>query len=110
MFHLRDLCAAIKGFHKLRLFCDASRDGSSAALVEPQVGKSVRPKMFIDRATLDNERNWSILKLEAETIVWTIEPLQSYLFLTSFVISSDNEALERLFKGIEHEGPLYRRR
>ena len=58
-----------------RRYCDASRDEFVATLEQEQPDGSLRPILFISRATLDSERFWTPLDLEAGSIVWAIKRL-----------------------------------
>lgn len=53
-----------------RLCCDACIDGFGAALEQEQAGGAVRPIVYIDRATLQAERKWAPLGLEASAMVY----------------------------------------
>ena len=55
-----------------RLHCDASIAGFGATLEQEQCDGSIRPIIYISRATLANEQNWTPLELEAGCIVWNI--------------------------------------
>ena len=72
--------AAIDWSRPFRLYCDACRDGFGATLEQQQEDGSVRPITFLSRVTLQNERNWTVLELEAGAIVWAIKRLRSYVF------------------------------
>ena len=52
-----------------RLHCDASTAGFGASLKQEQLDGSIRPIVYISRATLTNEQNWTPLELEAGCIV-----------------------------------------
>ena len=93
-----DWDAVTDGSRPFRLYCDASIDGFGATLEQEQPDGSVRPIVFISRATLDNERHWTPLDLEAGSIVWSIKRLRGYLWSTPFSIFSDHKALESLSK------------
>ena len=103
-----DWDAIADGTRPLRLCCDASSDGLGAALEQEQKDGSVRPIVFISRATLDAERNWTALDLEAGAVVWAIKRLREYLRGTHFRIYSDNKALESLSKISEHNPRVQR--
>ncbi|CAB1111484.1 unnamed protein product [Ectocarpus sp. CCAP 1310/34] len=62
----------------LRLCCDACVVGFGVALEQVQANGSVRPVLFVNRATLEAERNWTVLDLEAGSIVWAIKILRGY--------------------------------
>ena len=91
-----------------RLYCDASRDGFGATLEQEQPDGTVRPILFVSRATLDSERNWTPLDLEAGSIVWAIKRLRGHLWSTNFRIYSDHKALESISKVGEHNARLRR--
>ena len=69
-----DWDAIADGSRPLILYCDASTstDGIGATLEQKQADGSIRPIVFISRATLDAECNWTPLDLEAGAIVWAI--------------------------------------
>ena len=49
--------------------CDASTDGLGATLEQEQPDDSIHPIVYISRATLANERNWTPMELEAGCVV-----------------------------------------
>ena len=57
-----------------RVCYDASIDGSITRLEQKQSEGSVRPAAYASRATLDAERHWTPLDLEAGSIVRAIKP------------------------------------
>ena len=101
-----DWDAAIDGSRPFRLYCDACRDGFGANLEQQQVDGSVRPITFLSRVTLQNERNWTVLELEAGAIVRAIKCLRPYFCSIPFVIYTDHQALESLDKVGEHHAPV----
>ncbi|CAB1116433.1 unnamed protein product [Ectocarpus sp. CCAP 1310/34] len=76
-----DWDAVADGSRPLRLCCDACVDGFGAAFEQEQADGSVRPILFVSRATLESERNWTVLYLEAGSIVWAIKRLRGYFGL-----------------------------
>ena len=64
--------------------------------------------MYISRSTLDSERNWTALDLEAGAIVWAIKRLRGYLRGTHFQIWTDNQPLENLSRLAEHNPRVQR--
>ena len=92
----------------LRLCSDACIDGFGASLEQEQSDGTVRPIVYISRATLPAERNWTVLDLEAGSIVWAIKRLRGYLWSTKFVIYSDHKALESIGKVGEHNARVQR--
>lgn len=57
-----DWNAEENGARPFILYCDASRDSFEATLGQEQPDKSVRPVVYLGRATLPNEQNWAILE------------------------------------------------
>ena len=51
------------------LHCDASTAGPGATFEQEQPDGSIRPIVYISRATLDNEQNWTPMELEAGCVV-----------------------------------------
>ena len=90
-----------------RLYCDASLDGFGATLEQEQPDGSVRPFIYISRATLDSERSWTPLDLEGGIIVWAIKRLRRHLWSTPFQIYSDH-TLENIAKVGEHNARVWR--
>ena len=68
----------------------------------------MRPIAYISRATLDSERRWTPLDLEAGRIVWSIKRLRGYLWGTKFRIFSDHKALESIGKVGDHNARVQR--
>ena len=87
------------------LYCDVSVDGFGATLKQEQKHGSIRPIVFISRATLESDRPWTPLDLGAGSIVESIKRLRGYLWGTTFRIFSDHKALESLAKVAEHNPP-----
>ncbi|CAB1103607.1 unnamed protein product [Ectocarpus sp. CCAP 1310/34] len=92
----------------LRLCSDACIDGFGASLEQEQLDGSVRPIVYISRATLPAERNWTVMDLEAGGIVWAIKRLHGCLWSTKFIIYSDHKALESIGKVGEHNARVQR--
>ncbi|CAB1098029.1 unnamed protein product [Ectocarpus sp. CCAP 1310/34] len=97
--------AVADGSRPLRLCCV---DGFGAALEQEQVDGSVRPILFVSRATLESERNWIVLDLEAGGIVWAIKHLRGCFWSTHFLIYLDHKALDSIVKVGEHNARLQR--
>ena len=93
-----DWDAVIDKSRPFRLHCDASTDGLGATLEQEQPDGSTQPIVYISRATLANERNWTPMVLEAGCIVWSIRRLRRYLFSVFFVIFTDHECLQQISK------------
>ena len=95
----------------LRLYCDASIDGFGATLEKEkpqQPDGSVRPIIYISRATRHSKRSWTPLDLEAGSIVWAIKRLRGHLWSTRFQIYLDHKALGNIAKVGEHNARVRR--
>ena len=79
-----------------RLYCDASTAGLGATLEQEQPDGSMRPVVYISRATLDNEHNWTPMELEARCVVWSIRCLRRYLFGVYFLVFTDHQCLQQI--------------
>ncbi|CAB1103815.1 unnamed protein product [Ectocarpus sp. CCAP 1310/34] len=103
-----DWDAVSDGSRPFHLYCDASRDGFGGTLEQEQPDGSIRPIVFISRATLDSERHWTPLDLEASSIVWCIKRLRGYLWGTKFRILTDHKSLEHFAKVGENNARVQR--
>ena len=93
-----DWDAVIDTSRPFRLHCDASTAGLGATLEQEQPNGSIRPIVYISRATLDNEQNWTPMELEAGWVVWSIRRLRRYLFGVYFLVSTDHQCLQLICK------------
>ena len=93
-----DWDAVIDTSRPLRLHCDASTAGLGATLEQEQADGSIRPIVYISRATLDNEQNWTPMELEAGCVVWSIRPHRRYLFGVYFLVFTDHQCLQQICK------------
>ena len=90
------------------LYCDASVDGFGATLEQAQDDHTIRPIVFISRATIESERHWTPIDFEAGSVVWSVKRLCGYLWGTNFRFFSDQSALESLDKIAEHNPRVQR--
>ena len=81
-----------------RLHCDASTAGLGDTLEQEQPDGSIRPIVYISRAPLDNEQNWTPMELEAGCVVWSIRRLRRYLFGVYFLVFTDHQCLQQICK------------
>ena len=95
--------AVVDGSRPFHGYCDAWIDGFGAALET-----SIKSIAYISRATLDSERHWTPLDLEAGSIVWALKRLRGYLWGTKFRIFSDRKALESIGKVGGHNARVQR--
>ena len=93
-----DWDAIVDTSRPFRLHCDASTAGLGATLEQEQPDGSVRPIVYISRATLDHEQNWTSMELEAGCIVWSIRRLRRYLFGVYFLVFTDHQCLQQICK------------
>ena len=90
--------AVVDTSRPFRLHCDASTTGLGATLEQEQPDGSIRPIVYISRATLDNEQNWTPMELEARCVVWSIRRLRRYLFGVYFLVFTDHQGLQQICK------------
>ena len=93
-----DWDAVIDTSRPFRLHCDASTAGLGATLEQEQPDGSIRPIVYISRATLDNEQNRTPMELEAGCVVWCIRRLRRYLFGVYFLVFTDHQCLQQICK------------
>ena len=94
-----DWDAVIDKSRPSRLHCDASTDGLGATLEQEQPDGSIRPIVYISRATtLANEQNWTPMELEAGCVVSSIRRLCCYLFSVFFLNFTNHECLQHISK------------
>ncbi len=103
-----DWDAVADGSRLFLLFCDASVDGFGASLEQEQPNGDIKPIVYISRATLPSERNWTPLDLEAGSIIWAIKRLRGYLWMNKFRIFTDHQALENIGKVGDHNARVQR--
>ena len=83
-----------EGSRPLHVYCNACIDGFGDALEQEQMDGSIKPIAYISRATLDSERSWIPLDLEAGSIVWALKRLRGYLWGKSSVYSQTTKLWE----------------
>ena len=93
-----DWDAVVDTSRPFRLHCDANTAGLGATLEQKQPDGSIRPIVYISRATLDNEQNWTPMELEAGCVVWSIRRLRRYLFGVYFLVFTDHQCLQQICK------------
>ena len=93
-----DWDAVVDTSRPFRLYCDASTAGDGATLEQEQPDGSIRPIVYISRATQDNEQNWTPMELEAGCVVWGIRRLRRYLFGVYFLVFTDHQCLQQICK------------
>ena len=93
-----DWGAVIDTSRPFRLRCDASTAGLGATLEQKQPDGSIRPIVYISRATLDNEQNLTPMELEAGCVVSSIRRLRRYLFGVYFLVLINHQCLQQICK------------
>ena len=93
-----DWDAVVDTSRPFRLHCDANTAGLGATLEQEQSDGSIRPIVYISRATLDNEQNWTPMELEAGCVVWGIRSLRRYLFGVYFLVFTGHQCLQQICK------------
>ena len=105
---LPDWDAVADGSRPFYVYCDAFIDGFGAALEQEQADGPIKSIAYISRATLDLERHWTPLDLEAGSIVWALKRFRGYVCGTKFRIFSDRKALESIGKLGDHTARVQR--
>ena len=100
--------ALADGSRPFHVYCNACIAGFGGVFEQEQPDGTVRPIAYISRATLDSERNWIPLDLEAGSIVWTIKRLRGYPWGTKLRMFSDHKAVESIGK-VGYHNPRVRR-
>ena len=98
--------AIADGSRPFHVYSDACIDGFGVALEQEQSDYSMKPIAYISRATLDWERHWTPLDVEACSIVWAVKP--GYVWRTKVRILSDHKALESIGKVGNHNARVQR--
>ena len=93
-----DWDAAIDTSRPFRLHCNASTACLGATLEQKHTDGSIHPIVYISRATLDNEQNWTPMELEAGCVVWSIRRLRRYLFGVYFLLFTDHQCPQQICK------------
>ena len=93
-----DWDAVIDTSRPFRLHCDASTAGLDTTLEQEQPDGSIRPIVYISRATRGNEQNWTSMELEAGCVVWSIRRLKRYFFGVYFLVFTDHQCLQQICK------------
>ena len=76
-----------------------TRLGPSASIATPvPPDGSIRPIVYISRATLNNEQNLTPMELEVGCVVWSIRRLRRYLFGVYFLVFTDHQCLQKICK------------
>ena len=83
---------------KLRIICDASKQGLGAVLQQQQDNQEWKPVSFASRFLTNFEAKYSINELELLAVVWTIERFRSYVYGVKFQVISDHKALASVLR------------
>lgn len=89
-----DYEAATSGQRPFILATDASKVGFGAVLSQKDELGTEQPIAFASRATLQNEKNWSVTDLEAGAIVFGVKKFRHMLWGTPFILYTDHRALQ----------------
>ena len=90
------------GRRPFRVYHDASMDVLGATLKQGTARRLRDAHCHISRATLDSERYWTLLNLQAYGNNWAVEHLGGYLWDTKFRVCSDYKALENIGQVGDH--------
>ena len=80
------------------MYFDACIDGVGAVLEQGRLDGSMRPVVYISRATVASEVHLTPLDVEAGSIAWSIKRLRGYLWGTKFRIFWDHKPLKSISK------------
>ena len=93
-----DWDAVIDTSRPFRLHCDTSTAGLGATLEQEQPDGSIHPIVYFSRATLDNEKNLTLMELEAGCVVWGIRRLRRHSFSVYFLVFTVHQCLQQICK------------
>ena len=71
---------------KLRIICDASKQGLGAVLQKQQHNQSWKPVSFASRFLTSFESKYSINELELLAVVWAIKQFKNYVYGVKFQV------------------------
>ena len=83
---------------KLRIICDASKQGLGAVLQQQQDNQEWKPVSFASRFLTNFEAKYSINELELLAVVWAIEHFRNYVYGVKFQVISDHKALASVLR------------
>ena len=83
---------------KLRIICDASKQGLGAKLQQQQDNQEWKPVSFASRFVTNFEAKYSINELELLAVVWAIEHFRNYVYGVNFQVISDHKALASVLR------------
>ena len=89
------------------LFCDASRTGIGSWLAQFEKD-AIRPIVFMSRTLNAHEKNYSVIELEALSIVEALHKCRSFLLGSRVKIMTDARSLIYLFKFSDPNSRIYR--
>ena len=84
--------------NKLRITCDASKQGLEAVLQQQQSNQEWKPVSFASRFLTEFESKYPIIELEILVVVWAIEHFKNYVYGVKFLVNSDHKALASVLK------------
>ena len=83
---------------KLRIICDASKQGLGAVLQQQQDNQEWKPVSFASRFLTNFEAKYSINELELLAVVWGIEHFRNYVYGVKFQVILDHKALASVLR------------
>ena len=91
------------------VYCDASKDGVGAVLVQAHDGKH-RPVSFCSKLFNRTQQNWHVSEQEIYAVIHAVEKWRSYLIGNHFTVYTDHQNLQELFNRAKNfrAGKLYR--
>ena len=83
---------------KLRIICDASKQGLGAMLQKQQDNQEWKPVSSASRFLTNFEAKYSINELELLAVVWAIEHFRNYVYGVKFQVIPDHKALASVLR------------
>ena len=83
---------------KLRIICDASKQGLGAVHQQQQGNQEWKPVSFALRFLTNFETKYFINELELLAVVWAIEHFRNYVYGVKFQVISDHKALASVLR------------
>ena len=83
-YFISDWALLLTSPRPFRLHCDASTDGLGPTLEQEQPDDSIRPIVYVSRATLSSERNWTPWNSRPGCVVWEYSSAYAVTYLAFY--------------------------
>lgn len=87
--------------NEVSLFTDASFDGISGVLSQPDENGKTHPVAYVSRKLTKSERHWAVAEIEMLAITYSINYFRQYLIGRNFTVHTDHKSLE-YYKNWKH--------